>query len=154
MGSCELTLLLEMRPLRTTGEAWKGGLQGRTSPYPLSRSVPPPTLESMFSDFVPKIKTQPVGWHIPIFYEYPQHILVKNVLRTDYLRKTVLTMNENDLIGGGGTQMARGGIRLIHGLTKSTLITYFSGMKIYPKCQFLHAFFLICLSCSFKNLSI
>ena len=41
-GSCELTLLLEMGPLRTTGEAWKGGLQGRTSPYPLSRSVPPP----------------------------------------------------------------------------------------------------------------
>ena len=31
-----------MGPLRTTGEAWKGGLQGHTSPYPLSRSVPPP----------------------------------------------------------------------------------------------------------------
>ena len=30
--------------LRTTGESWKGGLQGRTSPYPLSRSVPPPGL--------------------------------------------------------------------------------------------------------------
>ena len=30
-----------MGPLRTAGEAWKGGLQGRTSPYPLSRSVPP-----------------------------------------------------------------------------------------------------------------
>ena len=28
--------------LRAAGEAWKGGLQGRTSPYPLSRSVPPP----------------------------------------------------------------------------------------------------------------
>ena len=27
--------------------------------------------------------------------------------------------------GGGGTRMARGGIRLVHGLTKSTLITYF-----------------------------
>ena len=39
--SCELTLLLERGPLRTAGEAWKGGLQGRTSPYPLSRSVPP-----------------------------------------------------------------------------------------------------------------
>ena len=38
MGSCELTVLLEMGPLRTTGEAWKGGLQ---SPHPLSRSVPP-----------------------------------------------------------------------------------------------------------------
>ena len=36
--------------------------------------------------------------------------------------------------------MARGGIRLLHGLTKSTLITYFSGMKIDPKYTFLHAF--------------
>ena len=51
--------------------------------------------------------------------------------------------------GGGGTRMARGGIRLVHGLTKNTLITYFSGMKIDPKYAFLHAFFLICLSCSF-----
>ena len=46
--------------------------------------------------------------------------------------------------------MARGGIRLIHGLTKSTLITYFSGMKIDPKYALLHAFFLkfACLVCS------
>ena len=56
--------------------------------------------------------------------------------------------------GGGATRMARGGIRLVHGLTKSTLITYFSGMKKDPKYVFLHAFFLICLSCSFQNLSI
>ena len=55
---------------------------------------------------------------------------------------------------GGATQMARGGIRLVHGLTKSTLITYFSGMKKYLKYVFLHAFFLICLSCSFQHLSI
>ena len=41
-GSCELTLLLEMGPLRAAGEAWKGDPQGRTSSYPLSRSVPPP----------------------------------------------------------------------------------------------------------------
>ena len=41
-GSCELTLLLKMGPLRAAGEAWKGGLQGRTSPYSISRSVPPP----------------------------------------------------------------------------------------------------------------
>ena len=30
-----------MGPLRAAAEAWKGGLQGRTSPHPLSRSVPP-----------------------------------------------------------------------------------------------------------------
>ena len=40
-GVSELTLLFEMGPLRVAGEAWKGGLQGRASPYPLSRSVPP-----------------------------------------------------------------------------------------------------------------
>ena len=41
----------------------------------------------------------------------------------------------------GGTRMARGGIRLVHGLTKSILITYFSGMKIDPKYAFLHVYF-------------
>ena len=55
---------------------------------------------------------------------------------------------------GGGTRMARGGIRLVHGQTKSTIITYFSGMKIDPKYAFLHAFFLICPSCIFQNLSV
>ena len=45
-------------------------------------------------------------------------------------------------------------IRLVHGHTKSTLITYFSGMKIDPKYAFLHAFFLICPSCPFQNLSV
>ena len=50
--------------------------------------------------------------------------------------------------------MTNGGIRLVHGHTKSTLITYFSGMKIDPKYAFLHAFFLICPSCPFQNLSI
>ena len=56
--------------------------------------------------------------------------------------------------GGGGTRMARGGIRLVHGHRKSTLITYFSGMKIDPKYAFLHAFFLISPSCPFQNLFI
>ena len=60
----------------------------------------------------------------------------------------------NFLPGGGATRMARGVIRLVHGLTKSTLITYYSGMKKDPKYAFLHAFFLICLSCSSQNLSI
>ena len=50
--------------------------------------------------------------------------------------------------------MARGGIRLVHGHTKGTLITYFSGMKIDPNYAFLHAFFLICPSCPFQNMSI
>ena len=38
--------------------------------------------------------------------------------------------------------MAREGIRLVHGLTKRTLITYYSVMKKDPKYAFLHAFFL------------
>ena len=50
--------------------------------------------------------------------------------------------------------MARGGIRHIHGLTKNTLITYYSGTKKDPKYAFLYAFFLICLSCSFQNMSV
>ena len=38
-------------------------------------------------------------WHIPVFLWVPPplDILEKNVLRTGYLRKTVLIMNENDL---------------------------------------------------------
>ena len=56
--------------------------------------------------------------------------------------------------GGGGTRMARCGIRLVHGHTNSTLFTYFSGMKIDPNYAFLHAFFLICPSCPFQYMSI
>ena len=51
-GSCEPTLLLEMGPLRAAGDAWKGGLQGLTSPYPPSRSWPPgrfPLISRLFS---------------------------------------------------------------------------------------------------------
>ena len=45
------------------------------------------------------------------------------------------------------------GIRLVYGHTKSTLITYFSGMKMDPKYTFLQSVFLICPSCHFQNLS-
>ena len=43
-----------MGPLRAAGEAWKGGFQGRTSPYPLSKSVapPPPPDSYFFEDLV------------------------------------------------------------------------------------------------------
>ena len=50
-GAFELRLLLEMGPLWTTGEAWKGGLQDSTSPYPLSRSVTSPGGLIMFLGF-------------------------------------------------------------------------------------------------------
>ena len=53
--------------------------------------------------------------------------------------------------GGGALEWQN---RLVHGLAKSTLITYFSGMKKDPKYVFLHAFFLVCQSCSFQNVSI
>ena len=66
----------------------------------------------------------------------------------------IATHHISSLLGGGSTRMARGGIRLVYGLTKSTLITYFSGMKVNLKYAFLHAFFLIYLSCPFQNLSI
>ena len=50
-GACELTIAwnnpcelraAQMGPLWTTGEVWKWGFQGRTSPCPICRSVPPP----------------------------------------------------------------------------------------------------------------
>ena len=53
-------------------------------------------------------------------------------------------------VEAGGTRMARGG----SGSSMDTIITYFSGMKIDPKYAFLHAFFLICPSCPFQNLSL
>ena len=45
-------------------------------------------------------------------------------------------------------------INLVKGLTKHTLNTYFSGLKIDPKYAFLHTFFLICSSCPYQNLSL
>ena len=66
-------------------------------------------------------------------------------------RGTCAPLLYSSYMPGGATRIARGSIRLVHGLTKSTLITYFSGMKRDPKYAFLHAFFLICLSCSFQK---
>ena len=42
-------------------------------------------------------------------------------------------------------------IILVKGLSKHTLNTYFSGVKIYPKYVFLHAFFFICPIMSFPK---
>ena len=64
-GSCELTLLLEMGPLRAAGEAWKGGLQGRTSLYPLSRSVPPGGPAFFRSMLLPLVITNTSGHQKP-----------------------------------------------------------------------------------------
>ena len=64
-----------------------------------------------------------------------------NVAFLVFLRMLLVNLNELDVNrggGGGATRMARGGIRLVHGHTKSTLITYFSGIKIDPKY---HVFF-------------
>ena len=61
-GSCELTLLLEMGPLRAAGEAWKGGLQGCTSPYPLSRSVPPPRVSWVYKNTCGCLFSSDIQW--------------------------------------------------------------------------------------------
>ena len=80
-----------------------------------------------------------------------QHTLnFQQATNVSFIQKLVSIMK---LLPRGATRMARGGIRLVHGHTKSTLITYFSGMKIDPKYAFLHAFFLICQSCPFQNVS-
>ena len=47
--------------------------------------------------------------------------------------------------GGGDHSNGKRGIRLVHGHTKGTLITYFSGMKIDPIRVF---------ACNFLNLSV
>ena len=49
------------------------------------------------------------------------------------------------MIRGGGHLYFRLDIIRVKGLSKHTLNTYFSGMKIDPKYAFLHAFFLICV---------
>ena len=54
----------------------------------------------------------------------------------------------------GGHLYFRLDIILVKGLTKHTQNTYFSGMKIEPKYAFFHAFFLICTSCPYQNLSL
>ena len=58
-----------------------------------------------------------------------------------YIRMLPIMVAENKYARGWHSNGKRG-IRLFHGHTKSTLITYFSGMKIDPKYAFLHAFFL------------
>ena len=81
-----------------------------------------------------------------VLYHSVVHFVSRGLSRYCIIQKLTLP--------GGATHMARGGIRLVHGFTKSTLITYYSGIKKDPKYAFLHAFFSICLSCSFQNLSL
>ena len=85
----------------------------------------------------------------------PNHVFLNDLvwvwaLLSNFKRKWVMKLR---IMIPGATWMARGVIRLVHGHTKSTLITYFSGMKIDPKYAFLNAFFLICPLCPFQNLS-
>ena len=54
----------------------------------------------------------------------------------------------------GGHLYFRLDIFLVKGLSKHTLNTYLSSMKIDPRYVLLHVFFLICPLCPFKNLSI
>ena len=77
-GACELTHLLGMGPLRTAGEAWKGGLQGCTSPYPLSRSVPPPP---------PPPGLLQVGVAVKVLCSYLQELTFISVCKNQILLK-------------------------------------------------------------------
>ena len=65
----------------------------------------------------------------------------------DYWRKHSCRV----LSGGRGYLYIRLDIILVKGLSKHTLNTYFTGIKIDPKYAFVHAFFLICASCPFQN---
>ena len=74
-----------------------------------------------------------------ILQKYIHQILIRNVVYS---------------IRGGGDLYFRLDIIRVKGLSKYTLNTYFSCMKIDPKYVFLHVFFLICPLCPFQNLSI
>ena len=73
-------------------------------------------------------------------------------------KNNVLTFKSNIsdsiILNPGGHLYFRLDLILVKGLSKHTLNTYFSGMKIDPKYVFLHVFFLICPLCPFQNLSI
>ena len=53
--------------------------------------------------------------------------------------------------GGGGHSNGKRGYQAHPGTHKKHPNHVFSGMKINPKYAFLHAFFLICLSCPFQT---
>ena len=74
----------------------------------------------------------------------------------NFQAKSKMCWNYLDFVPGGGGEHLyfRLDIILVKRLSKHTLNTYFSGMKIDPKYTFLHAFFLICVPCPFQNLSI
>ena len=106
-GSCELTLLLEMGPLQTAGEVWKGGLQGHTSPYPLSRSVPPGCFLKIL---VVILRTTELI--LGLFVLMTMHNYVKSkygntVLKHDKFRKENETFDNIDLSSEFGTPAER-----------------------------------------------
>ena len=83
-GPCELTLLLKMGPLRAAGEAWKGGLQGRTSPYPLSRSVPPPGFLCTKKDQISLQTPTFPGKELPKFPIFPTMVIPEKMLSLSF----------------------------------------------------------------------
>ena len=89
------------------------------------------------------------GWHFVRSVYMQQYMDLQLAEPVDPYKRCVF------FAGGGHSNGKRGYQgRPWHGHTKSTLITYFSGMKIDPKYVFLHAFFSICPSCPFQNQSI
>ena len=80
-----------MGPLRTTEQVWKGGLQGRISPYPLSRWVPPTAQDSSI-----KPKNLP---YRPQFWKPVQYLSNKNNLSSSTLpRNTWCLLHDNTVI--------------------------------------------------------
>ena len=121
---------------------WTGCATRASKPLPILRVIL--TEKGIFSGIFLKIR--PVRSFFTIFGVFAMlaqtfWLSHRNGYMFTYLRIFLLNLK-----CPGATRMARGGIRLVHGLTKSTLITYFSCMKIDPKYAFLHELFLICLS--------
>ena len=67
----------------------------------------------------------------------------EQTIRGQSINKTTAKQSCEVKIPGGGHLYLKLDIIRVKGLSKHTLNTYFSGMKIDPKYAFLHAFFII-----------
>ena len=87
-----------------------------------------------------------------LFWEVMNVVTWELLFSTEMIRSEILMLLHLPHFLGGHLYF-RLDIILVKGFSKHTLNTYFSGIKIDPKHAFLHAVFLICVSCPLQNLS-
>ena len=80
-----------MGPLRAAGEAWKGGLQGRTSPYPFLGQCPPgPILRQIHADSILFYRTNDIEvatyiavYHTLLYHANSRYAILQNDFPTN-----------------------------------------------------------------------